>query len=64
MRIAVLCFDCGEVDIIDNVPQMDTNEEVEEYLTSVLDYNADEISWMTDHGKGMQINYLTPNDFE
>lgn len=62
MTIAVLCFSTGEVDIIRNVVNLRTNEEVENYLGEVLEYNLDEIHYM--FARDLQVNNLTPMDFE
>ena len=62
MTIAVLCYSTGEVDIIRNVVNLRTNEEVENYLAGVLEYNLDEVHYM--FSRDLQVNDLTPMDFE
>ena len=61
MKLAVLDYNCGDVDIIDNVPDMTDNDEIENYLIDRLNYNLDEINWM-DLTKG-RVNNFTPDDF-
>lgn len=61
MTIAVLCYDCSEVDIIRDAPNMTSNDEIEEWLIDKCNYNADEISWMV--AERIKINDLTPEDF-
>lgn len=61
MKIAVLDFSCGELDIIDKVPQMESSDDIEEYLSERLNYNPDKIQWM-DLSKG-RVNFLTPDDY-
>ena len=46
MTIAVLNYNTGDVDIIENCPNLRTTEEVENYLVEVLEYNSDEIYFM------------------
>lgn len=61
MKLAILDYNANDVDIIDNVPEMKDNDEVEEYLIDRLNYNPDEISWMPIVSG--RINFLTPDDF-
>lgn len=61
MTIAVLDYSTGDVDIIRNVVNLRTNEEVENYLCEVLEYNLDEIHYM--FARDLQVNDLTPMDF-
>ena len=62
MTIAVLCYSTGEVDIIRNVVDLRTNDEVGRYLSDVLEYNLDEIHYM--FSQDLQVNDLTPMDFD
>lgn len=62
MTIAVLNYNNGEVDIIGNCPNLKTTEEVENYLSEVLEYNIDEISYM--FSEAIKVNDdITPDDF-
>lgn len=61
MTIAVLYYNTGDVDIIENCPNLRTNEEVENYLVEVLEYNSDEIHFM--FSPGIDVNYMEPDDF-
>lgn len=61
MTIAVLNYNTGDVDIIENCPNLRTNEEVENYLVEVLEYNSDEIHFM--FSPGIDVNYMEPDDF-
>ncbi|MBR0064107.1 MAG: hypothetical protein IJQ06_00755 [Paludibacteraceae bacterium] len=61
MTIAVLDYSTGEVDIIKDCVNLRTNEEVENYLTGVLQYNLDEIHYM--FSQELKVNDLTPMDF-
>ena len=61
MTIAVLDFNNGEVDIIENCPNLQTTEEVEGYLTEVFKYNIDEINYM--FSSAIDVNSLTPDDY-
>ena len=45
MKIAVLDYSVGEVDII-NAPEMETSEEIETWLEDAGGYKLSEISWM------------------
>lgn len=61
MTIAVLNYNTGDVDIIENCPNLRTNEEVENYLVEVLEYNSDEIHFM--FSPDIDVNYIEPDDF-
>lgn len=61
MTIAVLNYNTGDVDIIENCPNLRTNEEVENYLVEVLEYNSDEIHFM--FSPDIDVNYMEPDDF-
>jgi hypothetical protein len=67
MTIAVLCYSTGEVDIIRNVPNFKTEEEVDNFLFFGEDgcnYNPSEVSFMYPVGEqDIRINNLTPEDF-
>ena len=60
MKLAILCKDCGDVDIIDNVPHMTNEQDIEEYLSCELEYDPSNIYWIEFTGR---FNHLTPNDF-
>ena len=60
MKLAILCKDCGDVDIINNVPDMTNDEDIEEYLSVELNYDVDNIYWIEFAGR---FNELTPEDF-
>lgn len=60
MKLAILCKDCGDVDIISNVPNMTNDEDIEEYLSAELNYDVDNIYWIEFTGR---FNELTPEDF-
>ena len=60
MKLAILCKDCGDVDIISNVPDMKREDDIEEYLSCELNYNPDNIHWIVFTGR---FNELTPEDF-
>lgn len=60
MKLAILCKDCGDVDIINNVPDMTNDEDIEEYLSVELNYDVDNIYWIKFTG---MFNELTPEDF-
>jgi len=45
MIIAVLDYSVGEVDII-KAPEMETSEEIEEWLEDAGGYKLSQISWM------------------
>ncbi len=60
MTIALLCKDCGDVDIIKNVPEMTNDEDIEEYLSCELEYDPSNIYWIRFTGR---LNELTPKDF-
>lgn len=60
-RIAVLCKETGEVDIITPKKRMRSEKSIEKYLIEHCNYNLDNISWMPFLGN---INYYTNNDFE
>lgn len=60
MKIAILCQDLGDVDIISNVPDMTNEKDIEEYLSAELEYDLNNINWMIFTGK---LNELTPEDF-
>ena len=62
MTIAVLDYSTGTVDIINDCPNLRTNEEVENYLSEVLEYNIDEIHFMFSRVE-IETNTLTPDDF-
>ena len=61
MTIAVLNYNTGDVDIIENCPNLRTNEEVENYLVEVLEYNSDEIHFI--FSPDIDVNYMKPDDF-
>lgn len=61
MTIAVLNYNTGDVDIIENCPNLRTNEEVENYLVEVLEYNSDEIHFM--FSPDIDVNCIDPDDF-
>lgn len=61
MTIAVLNYNTGDVDIIENCPNIRTNEEVEGYLSEVLQYNIDEIHYM--FSSAIDVNTMNPYDF-
>lgn len=61
MTIAVLNYNTGDVDIIENCPNLRTTEEVENYLVEVLEYNSDEIYFM--FSPDIDVNYMEPDDF-
>lgn len=61
MTIAVLNYNTGDVDIIENCPNLRTTEEVENYLVEVLEYNSDEIHFM--FSQDIDVNYMEPDDF-
>lgn len=61
MTIAVLNYNTGDVDIIENCPNLRTNEEVENYLVEVLEYNSDEIHFM--FSPDIDVNCIEPDDF-
>lgn len=60
MKLAILCKDCGDVDIISNVPDMTNDEDIEEYLSCELEYDPSNIYWIEFTGR---FNELTPADF-
>lgn len=45
MKIAVLDYSVGEVDIIE-APEMELSEEVEEWLSLEMGYHISSIAWM------------------
>ncbi|WP_373156899.1 hypothetical protein [Bacteroides cellulosilyticus] len=60
-RIAVMSYNTGDIDIITLDKEMETTEEVKNYLQEDCNYNMDEIYWMEfDSGK---ISFLTSADF-
>lgn len=60
-RIAVMSYNTGDIDIITLDEEMETTEEVKDYLQENCNYNLDEIYWMEfDKGK---ISFLTSADF-
>lgn len=60
-RIAVMSYNTGDIDIITLDEEMETTEEVKDYLQENCNYNLDEIYWMEfDKGK---ISFLTSDDF-
>ncbi len=60
-RIAVMSYNTGDIDIITLDKEMETTEEVKDYLQENCNYNLDEIYWMEfDKGK---ISFLTSADF-
>lgn len=61
MTIAVLNYNTGDVDIIENCPNLRTNEEVENYLVEVLEYNTDEIHYM--FSAEINVCNLVPDDY-
>lgn len=61
MTIAILNINTGEVDIIENCPNLRNNEEVENYLSEVFQYNPDDINYI--YSPAIEVNYLTPDDF-
>ena len=60
MKLAILCKDYGDVDIIEEVPEMTNDEDIEEYLSVELDYDPSNIHWIVFTGR---LNHLTPADF-
>lgn len=56
MTIAVLDYSVAAVDVIHDVPDMASTEEVENYLEETLEYNLDEISYMV--GDPVEVRYL------
>lgn len=60
MKLAILCKDCGDVDIISNVPDMKREDDIEEYLSCELGYDPCNIYWIDFTGR---FNELTPEDF-
>lgn len=66
MTIAVLCYNTCEVDIIRDVPDFKTEEEVDNFLfgkDGVCKYNPSEVSFMYPAIGDIRINELTPEDF-
>lgn len=66
MRIAVIDYPNSQVDIIDEVPEMESSEQVKNYLSDVLQYNTEEISFIFGKAGGadkIDINFLTPKDY-
>ena len=45
MKIAILDYSVGEVDIIE-APEMELSEEIENWLEDAGGYRLDDISWM------------------
>lgn len=62
MILAVLDYASGTVDIVSNVPDMESNGEMEQYLITELNYNPDEISWMVIRTTD-DVQFLEPEDF-
>lgn len=62
MILAILDYNCGTVDIVSNVPDMEHNCEVENYLVETLNYNLDEIYFMNIKTTD-DVKFLTPEDF-
>ncbi|WP_270561522.1 hypothetical protein [Bacteroides cellulosilyticus] len=44
-RIAVMSYNTGDIDIITLDKEMETTEEVKDYLQENCNYNLDEIYW-------------------
>ena len=64
MTIAVLCYSTCELDIIRDVPNFTTEEEVDNFLIETCGYNPAEISYMFPvKGEDIKINNLTPASF-
>jgi len=67
MTIAVLCYGTCEVDIIRNVPDFKTEEEIDNFLFGEdgCNYNPSEVSYMypIEPTQDIRINDLTPEDF-
>lgn len=59
-RIAVLCKETGEVDIITPDKKMKSEKSIEKYLTDHCNYDLDNISWMPFDG---DIHFYTDSDF-
>ena len=56
-----MSYNTGDIDIITLDKEMETTEEVKDYLQENCNYNLDEIYWMEfDKGK---ISFLTSADF-
>lgn len=60
-RIAIMSYNTGDIDIITLDKEIETIEEMKNYIDEFLNYNLDEIYWMEfDKGK---ISFLTEEDF-
>lgn len=60
-RIAIMSYNTGDIDIITLDKEIETIEEMNNYIDEFLNYNLDEIYWMEfDKGK---ISFLTEEDF-
>ena len=49
MKVAVLDYSRGNVDLFPYFPDLETSEQVEDVLVEVYGYNLDEISYMTNY---------------
>ena len=49
MKVAVLDYSRGNVDLHPHFPDLDSTEKIEEVLVEVYGYNLDEISYMTNY---------------
>lgn len=60
-RIAIMSYNTGNIDIITLDKEIETIEEMNNYIDEFLNYNLDEIHWM-EFDKG-NISFLTEEDF-
>lgn len=60
-RIAIMSYNTGDIDIITLDKEIETIEEMNNYIDEFLNYNLDEIYWM-EFDKG-NISFLTEEDF-
>lgn len=60
-RIAIMSYNTGDIDIITLDKEIETIEEMNNYIAEFLNYNLDEIYWM-EFDKG-NISFLTEEDF-
>lgn len=66
MKIGIIDYANWRVDIIENAPDMEKREDVENYLTNTLHYDPDEISFIFGNTKEtckLSVTFLTPDDF-
>lgn len=56
MILNILDFSTGEINILTIPNSLDSNSEIEDYITETLGYNVDEISYMVSDNINLKIS--------